>query len=250
MRSVARSLVGLAVLLFALPASAAPIVYGENQSVSTITIQARTSIGDVLIFNETLDLSTDSYATWDAAGIPDSAPAGGTGTLDDFLFRIIPGQGPFSTVAPFGPYDEITIVSGDINPHATSPYSTLFIFPAGGTTVNFAVGAIDIDAYYDASNSGGSPAPSGPTAADITGITNMSGNATFTAGSIQLEISGLVMGVVDGTPFGEVEDLNLTANISFHGSSNVTPTPEPSTGLLVALGLAGLGARRRRTSVR
>ena len=87
------------------------------------------------------------------------------------------------------------------------------------------------------------------TQANIENLTNMGGTVTFSAGTIQLEISGLVMGSLDGTPFGEAgNDLNLTANIVLFGDSNVVPTPEPSTALLVGLGLVGMAVRRRRHS--
>lgn len=247
MRSVARSLVGLAVLLFALPAAAVPVTYGAS-GVSTITVQARQSSDNALVFDETLLLSTNSFVVWDAAGVPGF---GGPGTMDDLLLDLVPNQGAFETLIPYGPFDMITIESATISPDLTAGYGTIFTFPAGGTTSSIQVGSVDIDALYSASNSV-SGATSGSTPADITGVTNPSGTVTFLAGTIQVEFSGIVMGTVDGTPFGEAgNDLLLTANIAFFGDANVTPTPEPSTGLLVALGLAGLGARRRgRTSVR
>ena len=58
------------------------------------------------------------------------------------------------------------------------------------------------------------------------------------------------MGTIDGTPFGEAgNDLNLTANITLFADANVVPTPEPSTALLVAFGLVGLGLRKPRTRI-
>jgi hypothetical protein len=175
---------------------------------------------------------------------------GGPGTIPDFLLRVDPNQGPFATLLPYGPFDQIMIVSGDIIPDLVAGYSTLLTFPAGGETFQFQAGAVDIDALYDASHSV-SGATSGPTAADITGVTNMSGTVTFSAGTIQLEVSGIVMGTVDGTPFGEAgNDLKLTANIVLFGDANVVPTPEPSTATLMALGLFGLGAAGRRAGKR
>ena len=75
----------------------------------------------------------------------------------------------------------------------------------------------------------------------------MSGTVTFSGGTIQLELGSIVMGTVDGTPFGEAgNDLNLTANITLFADSTVVPTPEPSTSLLVGLGLIGMTAVRQR----
>ncbi len=240
MRGIYRGLLALAVLLFSLPAAAVPIVYGAS-GVSTITVQARQSSDSQLVFDETLALSTDSFITWDTNGAPQ---AGTGGTIDDLLLHVIPGQGPFSTLIPYGPFDEITIDSASIKPDLGVGYGTLFSF-GGPTAYSLQVGSVEIDAFYSASNSV-THATSGSVAADITGGTNPLGTVTLGPGSIQVEFTSIVMGTVDGTPFNEAgNDLLLTANIAFFGDSNVTPTPEPSTGLLVMLGLVGLAARRR-----
>ena len=56
--------------------------------------------------------------------------------------------------------------------------------------------------------------------------------------------------LVDRQPWSEAvgfgNDLILTANINFFGASNVVPTPEPSTAMLLALGLVGMAASRQR----
>jgi len=227
-------------LLVAASASAVPITYGYTAG--SITVQARQSSDNALVFDETLALSSDSFLVWDAAGVPGF---GGPGTVDDFLLRAEPGQGPFATLIPYGPFDMVTIDSADIIPDLGIGYDTLFTFPAGGSTFSIQVGSVDIDAFYTASNSGGGPT-SGSVPADITGVTNMSGTVTFAAGTIQLELGSIVMGTLDGTPFGEAgNDLNLTANITLFADSNVVPTPEPGTGALVAMGLVGIAARKR-----
>jgi hypothetical protein len=238
-----RTLLAVAVLFVSLPASAVPVVYGYTAG--SITVQARQSSDNALVFDETLALGTDSFITWDAAGTPGF---GGPGTVDDILLRVQPGQGPFATLIPYGPFDQITIVSAEILPDLSPGgpgFSTLFTFPSGPSTVSVQFGAVEIDAFYDASDSGGGGS-SGPTAATITGITNPSGTVTFSAGTIQLELGSIVMGTVDGTPFGEAgNDLNLTANITLFADSNVTPTPEPATAMLLALGLVGMSAASR-----
>ena len=208
-------------------------------------VQARQTSDDALIFDETLTMSTDSFVIWDPAGVPTTF---GTGTMDDFLLRTVPNQGPFNTLQDYGPYNMITVNQGDILPLAGS-YSTLVSFPSGPDTFSITAGAIDIDALYSASHSSGFPPPAGPTPADITGVSNMTGTVIFGAGTIQVELTGVVIGTIDGTPFGEAgNDLDLTANITFFGNSTVVPTPEPSTALMMALGLIGMtvaGSRRR-----
>ena len=243
LRSILRALfVVAAVVLVSSTASAAPVTYGYTAG--SITVQARQSTDNALVFDETLALSTDSFLVWDATGVPGF---GGPGTVDNILLRAQPGQGPFSTLIPYGPFDEITIESARIFPDLVAGYSTLFTFPAGGSTFSIQFGAVDIEAFYSASNSVTGASTPSPTEADITGITNPSGTVTFSAGVIQLELGSIVMGTIDGTPFGEAgNDLNLTANITLFADSTVVPTPEPSTSLLVGLGLIGMTAVRQR----
>ena len=106
-----RLLFGLSLLALvaAGPAAAVPVTYGYQAG--NITVQARQSSDNALVFDETLALSTDSFIVWDAAGVPGF---GGPGTVEDILLRAVPNQGPFSTLIPYGPFDEITIVSADV----------------------------------------------------------------------------------------------------------------------------------------
>ncbi len=231
-------------LVLAMPAGAAPVTYGFTAG--NITVQARQTSDNALVFDETLAMNTDSFVVWDAAGTPGF---GGPGTIDDLLLRTTLGQGPFATLIPYGPFDQVTVLSADIRPDLGAGFSTLLAFPAGGSTFSVQFGALEIDAFYDASNSGGGPT-SGPTAADITGVTNGTGTVTFSGGTIQLELTSLVMGTLDGTPFGEAgNDLKLTANIVLFADAGVTPTPEPTTALLMALGLLGLGLRKPQAGI-
>ena len=238
-----RLLLVAGILMISVPASATPVTYGYTAG--SFTVQARQSSDNALVFDETIAMSSDSFLVFDAAGVPQ---IGGPGSIDDFLLRSVPNQGAFSTIQPYGPFDQITIDMADIIPDLGAGYDTLLYFPSGGSTFQFQAGAVDIDAWYSATNSTTS-ATSGSTQADIINVTNMSGTATFSAGTIQLEIAGIVMGKLDGSAFGETgNDLNLTANIVLFADSNVVPTPEPSTALLVSLGLLGMAAGRRRFS--
>jgi len=238
-RLIRLSLASAAALVLAAPALAVPVTYGATGGF--IQVVATQGLDNAIVFDQTLDLSTDSFLTYDAAGVPTTF---GSGTIDDFLLRTIPNQGGFATEIPYGPYDTVEVVMADIFPDLVAGYATLINF--GGS---FQSSSVAIDATYNASHSSGTPPPSGPTAADIASITPLSGNLTFGPGASTVNLSTLqlIMGTIDGTPFGEAgNDLTLTANITLFASSSVTPTPEPGTAITVGLGLLGIAVQRRR----
>lgn len=245
MVSVLRLLLAVAVLFISVPVLAVPITYGLTTG--TITIQANQSSDQALIFNQTLDLNTNSFVTWDASGVPAS---GFGGTMDDFRLDIAPSGSahPLEAGQTYGPFDMVTVLSGIITPDVLAGYTTLLTFPNGPGSFLYQVGAIDIEAFYSASHSVTGATTPGPVEADIMpDPNNMNGTITFNAGIIQVVMDSVVMGTVDGTPFGEAgNDLILTANVNFFGDSGVVPTPEPSTAVLVALGLVGMGLSRHR----
>lgn len=243
MRCLLRVLLLVGVLFVSIPAMAVPVTYGLT--IGTITIQANQTSDNALIFNQTLSLSTNSFVVWDQFGVP---AAGVGGTMEDFLLDVVStgSPHPLESGQTYGPFDLITIESGVIQPDFLAGFSTLLTFPSGSSFLT-QVGAIGIEAFYSASNSTTGDSTPGPVEADIATPNNMNGTITFTGGSIQVVMDSIVMGTVDGTPFGEAgNDLILTANINFFGASNVVPTPEPSTAMLLALGLFGMAASRRR----
>ncbi|MGH0031605.1 MAG: PEP-CTERM sorting domain-containing protein [Myxococcota bacterium] len=224
-------------LLLAAPALAAPVNY--NFDSGNIQIQAFRTDTNALVFDETLDMAATSFMVFDPAG----TPGFGAGTLDDFTISTVANQGPFSLVSPFGPYDMVTVETGNISPDAG--YATVASIPIGGNAYSITVGPVLIDATYGASDSGGFAPPVTGQPANIIPGSTISGTITLLAGGIQLSLTGLTMGTVDGAPFGETADLSLTANLTFFGSAG-PPIPEPATGSLVALGLLGLAIRGRR----
>ena len=63
-------------------------------------------------------------------------------------------------------------------------------------------------------------------------------------GGLELHINNAIMGTFLGANVGELDDLEITGDITWFGSTG-SFIPEPSTGLLLGMGLLGLAARRR-----
>ncbi len=235
MQSWLRFLLVAAFLFVSVPASAAPITYGWTSG--TITVQGRQFSDNPLIVDETLQLGANSFLNWDPTGTPTGF---GVGTITDFLMSLSPNQGLFMTLQDWGPWDQFNVETGDI-----------FNGPLFETVVSFggsvSTTGIVIDATYSAFDSGGGFGSGPGQAANVEDVNEFNSTLTFGAGTVQLSVAGVVMGRVDGTPFGEAgNDLILTANIAFFGDSSVTPVPEPSTGLLLAMGLVAMTAAQRK----
>jgi hypothetical protein len=69
---------------------------------------------------------------------------------------------------------------------------------------------------------------------------------TATVSASSISFAGFVLNNLNGVSFGEAADLTVVAQISVD-SNNLTAVPEPSTALLMSLGLGLLAASRRRT---
>lgn len=238
MGSWIRFLLVAAFVFASVPATAAPITYGWTSG--SIHVQARQSSDNALIVDETLQLGANSFINWDPTGTP---TVFGVGTITDFLISLAPNQGLFDTLAPWGPWDQFNVETGDI-----------FNGPSFQTTLSFGGSVntlgIEIDATYSAFDSGGGFGSGPGQPANVQGVDAFNTTMTFGAGTVQLSVAGVVMGYVDGTPFGEAgNDLILTANIAFFGDSNVVPAPEPSTGLLLAMGLMVMTVAKRSRAI-
>ena len=237
-----RRLLLTAVLLTALPAFAVSTGYGfEN---GQVVVTARRSSDGSVVFSELLNLGEtsvgSSYVLWD----PDGVPTGfGQGSIDDLFMEVTPSQGPFSLVAPYGPFDTVQVEYVSI---AAGPgFATTVSVPQGGGSFNpVSAGVLDVNAFYGASHSSGVPPPVTGVRADIVGFNALTGFVTTTGQDLQIHIVGALMGTLDGTPFGEIDDLEITGDITWLGSQGAF-VPEPTTGSLLGLGLVGMALRRR-----
>jgi len=74
---------------------------------------------------------------------------------------------------------------------------------------------------------------------------------TATIGTSSIAFTSFTLNSLNGVNFGETDDLTVLAQINIDPTNltptNLTPIPEPSTALLMSLGLGLLAASRRRT---
>jgi hypothetical protein len=165
--------------------------------------------------------STPFVGVFDIVGAQPPAPGGRCPVL---TVSIVGAPG---TVTPFGP--ATTTQSHCIDPTGANP----FAFTEGIFTFTFASGDTFFGTY------GGTLAPTGPTSPifDIFGTALITGGTGFFAGAT----GG---GPATGTQNFATGDVHLVVTGTI--TTGATTAPEPRTMLLVASGLALVGAARRR----
>ena len=152
-------------------------------------------------------------------------------TVDSFSISITPNTVlNFCGTCTYAGQSSVTIESALIS--SSDPFtgtavdlvSGLFTFTGENADVNgvYSVGAGSIPITY-----GGTP---------IEFVVNSLGTVVVT---------GQSLGAIDGSAFGEPEPLNVAASLTMVLGTAV-PIPEPGTAALLAMGLLGLAASRRR----
>jgi hypothetical protein len=134
--------------------------------------------------------------------------------------------------SPYGGYDDITIETVSLS-DAVGYVSTLL--SSIGSTFQVLAGPLDVAGSWGATDSTATnPPQSGvPIAFAIPSlISAVNGSVTM---------NGVTLALLDGTPFGESEPLQIIADIQ------VLFVPEPTTALLLGLSLAALaGSTKQR----
>lgn len=133
--------------------------------------------------------------------------------------------------SPFGGYDTVVLDAVSVSTGSLSVITPQSLAPSYA----FVATNIEVTATYSASDSNGIVAA--VVGSPISFTTTF--NGAYDAETSAVELFGVTIGVVPGAPFGELEDLFVLGNFS------TVPIPEPSTALLVGLGLAALSTRRR-----
>ena len=139
----------------------------------------------------------------------------------------------------YGGFDLVNIENATIasdNPFSsTLVSSTAQSFTVIGTplVVNGAYGAADLNPGVLA------PVANVPISFAVPSI-------TASIGTSSIAFTSFTLNSLNGADFGETDDLTVLAQINVD-PTNLTPIPEPSTALLMSLGLGLLAASRRRT---
>ena len=139
---------------------------------------------------------------------------------------------PLALTSPYGGYDDITIETVSLS-DAAGYTSTLL--SSVGSTFQVLAGPLDVVGSWGATDSTSTnpPASGVPIGFDALSVALLS----VVNGSVTM--NGVTLALLDGTPFGESEPLQIIADIQ------VVFVPEPTTALLLGLSLAALSASTR-----
>ncbi len=213
------------------------LLHGQAQAGSILyTINASsTATANVLV---------DSYAIGAIDFTAGGSTLSGTIRMDDTDytvtdFNIILGSASTTLSSSYGGYDTVGIVSSSLSDGAAF-ISTPLGPPLGGTYSSISTPA-SVASIYDASDSTG-------TYVSVSGVPlNFSAGAVSVfatpGGMLHITISAVTLAVItpQGLPVVEVHPLQVIGSLQL----NATSVPEPSTALLVALGMVGMGMIRR-----
>lgn len=208
-------------LLLSLPASATPLTYFFDSGFVDVTV-FRTSAPGVFLLDEQLALDGDFFEF-------DTSPV----EIPDFRITL-PTSASLALSSTYGGIDEFIIVSAVLTPGTLYSSSGSSVGPSEYTVSG---GPIQVDSVYQ---------PTVPLGSDIDlDFENPSLNATVNTDLMMFTLDGITLGVLDGSQFGESDNLVIKGDITFFGQ-----IPEPGTGALLGLGLVAMAGLRGRRPVR
>jgi len=210
--------------LSATAALAAPITYNLDSGFAVVSA-VRAGVGTTILAPVNLNLMSATI---------EFDPM--TGQIFDFSLSIAP-SGTLTVANPYGPYEEFSIDSAMVEADLT--FSTLSSIPTGVDSWQILAGPLDITATYSATDLDGIAPNINMLPVPFVNPSPLL-SATVSGGMLIIEMQGLTLTDVDGAVFGETDDLNVKADVFF-----TAVIPEPSTGLLMMLGLVGFSLRRR-----
>lgn len=210
-------------LLLPTPALALPQTYSFVSGTARVTAQV---IGQPDFLVDTLVALDGTFIDFDEALV----------SVTDFEISIAP-TAPIAMSGSYGGFDTFSIDAATLSPGTGYSSSGVSV---GGSQYSVAMGPLDVNAIYSASDSTLTNPP-------VSGVpitfTNPSLTATVDTDLIVFELVGVTLGVLPGYLVGEASDLIVKGDIVFIGA-----VPEPTTGALLGLGLLGLAAPRFRSA--
>jgi hypothetical protein len=214
-----RAAILAALIGFALPARAAPVLYQYTSGQATVTATSvLTTLGVA-----TLNLN-GIFAEFDSA----------TGMLTNFNFTTTPDQWiTLNTV--YGGFDQVWVNSASVVPG--TGYQTLGATQISPGHWNVSVMPVDVNAVWTGRNSV-TNTTAGPFPLMYTNATPLNATIDVITGTFTLQ--GITLGVI---PVPNENPVTVSAVLTFQGA---TPVPEPTAFGLVALAGVGLVFARSR----
>ena len=208
----------LSLTLAVTPGTATALTYGFTSG--TVTITATAGVNTVML--PTVVPMTGVFVEFDDTG---------AGALVGFLVTLGP-TATLSLTTPYGGFDEVVIESADVSPGVG--FTNLFNQDLGGGLYSVLAAPLDTNGVYSASDSTLVNPPVMNVAVPFSDTSAINGTVDINLGT--LELTGITLTQLPAALFGETDNLVVKADLTFTGV-----VPEPSTALLVGLGLLGLG---------